>query len=172
MKLMPLRQRYILPFCQFGLTMIYSFFDIIHPGLVGRRIGNFARGFAECHKDVRPGLTPSHDRGGGEGWQRRETFGKPIVKFIKKKWSGEFPCYEQFYLGHRVGGFTKNPSVNKSQVPSYLVNHTKPGTGGSASRLTAVKREKFAKNKRNTAKERLSLSLFRVWYLTNIPFIY
>ena len=28
--------------------------------------------------------------------------------------------------------------------------------------LTAVKREKFAKNKKNTAKERLSLSLFKV----------
>ena len=28
--------------------------------------------------------------------------------------------------------------------------------------LTAVKREKFAKNKKNTAKERLSLLLFKV----------
>ena len=35
-----------------------------------------------------------------------------------------------------------------------------------ASGRTAVKREKFAKNKKNTSKERLSLSLFKVWYFT------
>ena len=32
----------------------------------------------------------------------------------------------------------------------------------SAACLTAVKREKFAKNKKNTSKERLSLLLFKV----------
>ena len=37
---------------------------------------------------------------------------------------------------------------------------------------TAVKREKFVKNKKNTSKERLSLLLFKVWYFTSILPIY
>ena len=38
--------------------------------------------------------------------------------------------------------------------------------------LTAVKREKFAKNKKTTSKERLSLLLFKVCYFTSILLIY
>ena len=38
--------------------------------------------------------------------------------------------------------------------------------------LTAVKREKFTKNKKNTSKERLSFLLFKLWYLTSILLIY
>ena len=35
-------------------------------------------------------------------------------------------------------------------------------------KLTAVKREKFAKNKKTTSKERLSLLLFKLCYFTSI----
>ena len=38
--------------------------------------------------------------------------------------------------------------------------------------LTAVKREKFAKNKKTTPKERLSLLLFKLCYFTSILLIY
>ena len=41
-----------------------------------------------------------------------------------------------------------------------------------AKTLTAVKREKIAKNKKSTLKERLSLLMFKVWYVTSIPLIY
>ena len=44
--------------------------------------------------------------------------------------------------------------------------------GSTSAPLTAVKREKFAKNKKNTSKERLSLLLFKVWYFTSILLIY
>ena len=35
--------------------------------------------------------------------------------------------------------------------------------------LTAAKQEKFAKNKKNTSTERLSLLLFKVWYFSEYP---
>ena len=38
--------------------------------------------------------------------------------------------------------------------------------------LTVVKREKFAKNKKTTSKERLSLLLFKLCYFTSILLIY
>ena len=38
--------------------------------------------------------------------------------------------------------------------------------------LTAVKREKIAKNKKTSSKERLSLLLFKVWYIASILLIY
>ena len=46
------------------------------------------------------------------------------------------------------------------------------GSEASLPMLTAVKREKFAKNKKTTSKERLSLLLFKVCYLTSILLIY
>ena len=43
---------------------------------------------------------------------------------------------------------------------------------GCVGDLTAVKRVKFAKNKENAPKERLSLLLFKVRYFTSILLIY
>ena len=47
------------------------------------------------------------------------------------------------------------------------------GKGGQrVGQLAAVKREKFAKNKKTTSKERLLLLLFKACYFTSILLIY
>ena len=74
------------------------------------------------------------------------------------------PYYFYFFtpFKRQVGLIERNQPDRNIKIKLICSKIEHNGTKSMISRLTAVKREKFAKNKKNTSKERLSLLLFNV----------
>ena len=70
----------------------------------------------------------------------------------------------------RQAGISAPPQINPPNLT--LLPRVVSSSLRSKKLLTAVKREKFAKNKKTTSKERLLLLLFKVCYFTSILLIY
>ena len=85
-------------------------------------------------------------------------FARSLVLIFNKMtqlWNNNntYRCLEPFNVQLRSQGFSLLNWVRKKPWERYWPMYLA---------LTAVKREKFEKNKKNTSKERLSLSLFKV----------